>query len=261
MGSKPTLGAIPVAPSDFAATHAYWYYGGAVAAQVGGADWAKSFKPKSVVYFYTDVAAGTAQAAQFSAVFKGTKVKVTTEAIPATSADVLPQVIQSGAATASVVYVSVADCLSIAQALQTVGFKGVKGSPDSCTSPSEIATNASVFNNWYTISIADSLDLTKNSPAAKLFLAQYAKDQGSSTPGNFAEEGWGLVLSMRAALSHSSWAKVDSSAGAAAAFKGFKGPVTLGDAKIKCPGAAPYPNVCAQAGIVYKYVNGIAKAG
>jgi len=252
LGDKPVLGALPIGPSDFQAKNAVYYYGGAPSAQLGGAKFSASKGPKTIAYFYEDVAAGAEQAKIFASGLDGTGIELEQVAIPSGATDVLPQVTKAKAVSADLVFVSVANCAPVAQALQTLGADGIFAAPSSCVTSKAIADSPALFEGWYIL--ASSTLQGTSDEARDLFEASFDKytEGSTATPGAQAEKGWGIVLSMAQALKGLSAEQLSDSAAVDEALRAFRGPVVVGTESIECPGAEPFPAVCSQTNLVYQ---------
>jgi hypothetical protein len=177
-----------------------------------------------------------------------------------TATDVLPQVTQSGAATADYVVVGVPNCLPVAKALKTVSAHGKVASVGSCFAAATIQSNPSLFEGWYDPSYVRSpLEGKGVDKEMDTFLTEYpkyAKLKSNPVPSN-AQDGWSGILTLTAALKGLSAADLSDKTKVASAIKSYHGPVVLGPSSVDCSGKYKgYTSVCTLDSVIEQVKDG-----
>ncbi len=254
---KPTLGGSATTPADYAAPDTYFYFPGGNFYQSAAADILNlNPRPKSVSMIYEGEASTVSFEKIEAQVMKENGIAFKAIEVPPGAADVTAQVAESGARTAGFVEVSVVNCLAVAEAFRTLGISPpiVRGSA-SCPTTSEAESNAALLNGWIvpsTTKIASAVGSAGDADVA-LFNKVWNQHYPGQPIPNFAEEGWGLVMTAADVLRG---APELTSSAIAHLLQSYKGPVVMGDTSISCPGPAPATSTCANGIIYYKVESG-----
>jgi fatty-acyl-CoA synthase len=251
---KPTLGGSATTPADYAAPDTYFYFPGGNFYQSAAADiLSLNPRPKSVSMIYEGEASTISFEKIEAQVMKENGIAFKAVEVPPGAADVTAQVAESGAGTADFVDVSVVNCLAVAEAFRALNIvpRMVRGSA-SCPTTTEAESNAALLNGWIVPSTTKIASAVAPAGDADVTLFNEVWDQHypNQPVPNFAEEGWGLVMTAAEVLRG---APALTSSAVAQLLQSYKGPVAMGDPSISCPGPAPATSTCAN-GIIYYQV-------
>jgi branched-chain amino acid transport system substrate-binding protein len=263
---KPVLGGIPIDATDYSAPSNTWfYYGGGVAAFTGFASYLIQHHLKKATFINADIVGGQAALATVKKALKGSGVQLTSTFLPPTSADVLPAIESSGATKDAAILINYQNCLPVAQALQTLGVHGKIIADDSCITPPLLAQNPTLFEGWIEPQFTQIAAAGPGLPDVNTFIANYTKYGQKVPPGDLSEAGWGSIITLAKILNKLGYAKLHDEKALLNAIKSYRGPVTMGQPHLSCPGSQPYPAVCTTSNTFYVIKNGkpvlVSKAG
>jgi branched-chain amino acid transport system substrate-binding protein len=255
--NKPILGGIPIAVADQSAPKNTWfYYGGGNAAYAGMVKYLIDHNLTSVTLINTDQPGGQSTLKIIRDLLQGTAVKLTEARIPPTSADVLPPIQASGAQKADAVLINYQNCLPVAQALQQLGTRGKILAVGSCLTSTVLKQSPGLFENWIQPNYTQLPSAGPGLPDVDTFLANYTK-YGKKVPYNtLSEVGWGSIITLTRILNKLGYADISKPTALLNAIESYKGPVTMGEAQMSCPGAAASPSVCTTGASYYVIKNG-----
>jgi branched-chain amino acid transport system substrate-binding protein len=254
---KPILGGINSVPADDTAVNTYFYLPGGNALRAAEASNIESIlsssSNKNLVYVNQDVTSANNGAVVVQGLLKGTDVKFTDVKLETNATDVLPALTAGKVSSAALVYLFTSgDCPPIAQALHTIGYKGKVVALSTCMTSQNLTQTPALYSGWTIISPYKIAAAGKGvDPDIDAFLAAWSKYGSGTTTPFFAEVGWEMILSAKAALANLSYAQLSDDAALSAALKAFTGPVPMGPSSIKCPGPASTPTNCAQSAVFY----------
>jgi branched-chain amino acid transport system substrate-binding protein len=254
---KPILGGINSVPADDTATNTYFYLPGGDALRAAEATNIESILSsstnKNLVYVNQDVASANNGATVVQSLLKSTDIKFTDVKLETNATDVLPALTAGKVSSAALVYLFTSgDCPPIAQALHTMGYKGKVVALSTCMTSQNLTQTPSLYSGWTLISPYQPAAAGKGVDTdIDTFLNAWSTYGSGSTTPFFAEVGWEMILSAKAALANLSYAQLSDDSALSGALRSFTGPVPMGPSSVKCPGPATAPTNCAQSAVFY----------
>lgn len=228
-------------PGSFRNANTVDYVGGTPNLAIGLAEMANASKPSTVAFFGLEGSPPLPN--YFMARYKGDKSKVNIVTIPAGATDMLPYAIKAGAQSADLVVVGFSGiCNSMAKTLAQLGVPGTKVlGVSTCLTPANFAAAPGLFEGWRTAYFVDDPTLGKGvTKGLDVFLDNYPKYSGGVPAGAYTTNAWSAFVTTRDALKFASDKTLYDRKALFQRLYAFKGPVPLGQPRIKCGG---YPTV------------------
>jgi branched-chain amino acid transport system substrate-binding protein len=255
---KPTLLGLAITPVDYNNPNTYSFNTSNTGLTQDLANFAIARHAKTMTLLVTAAASGVETRTQLVADLKGSSVKLTTTYIPVGAANVLPQIVQSGAKSADVVAIFVTSiCNQIAAGMSSLGINPkTVVAVSTCITSQQMVSPPAGFNGWYVQSPLKIPQVGKDlDPQITTMLDAWSKYGSGATPGTFAEVGWGTVMNIAAAVKAAGVTDL-TSANINKALAAYTGSSVMGAPKVKCPGPSGETSVCGQGAAFYQFTNG-----
>lgn len=258
--SIPMVGLVPLTPADMTPASKVTYWSAGQLIQRGYTSLLGEVDPSAtkvgVLLENNAVGQGSWSIIKDSA---QDKQQLVPQYVSSTATDLLSPISSLGNVNAYIVGLQGTGCVQAAKAIHQLNPHALVISEQTCAAFQNDPQTAGAMAGWYILNIfkfTNSADAKSDADVATYMseFPQYGTKNDTDLP--WTSTTWGLMLTVQKYLSSLGAGDLTSSKLLQEIPK-FTGPVIMGPSTLKCPGAAPYTNICADTVFGYQ----ISQAG